>query len=132
MIRIGCSSRIHTPARFVTIAFRKQRSCSCLVPSARVRILTTGRTRLHPGTPCGELGSELPPVPLDVHSAFLHHTCDVESSAMGAHQMFTPYDLRPTIEITAFTLTAFSTFVVMTRYVPRSTSGLTITFEADH
>jgi hypothetical protein len=34
---------------------------------------------------------------------------------MGVHQMFTPYDLRPTIEITAFTLTALSTFVVVTR-----------------
>jgi hypothetical protein len=29
--------------------------------------------------------------------------------------MFTPYDLRPTIEITAFTLTALSTFVMVTR-----------------
>jgi hypothetical protein len=34
---------------------------------------------------------------------------------MGVHQMFTPYDLRPTIEITAITLTALSTLVVAVR-----------------
>lgn len=36
---------------------------------------------------------------------------------MGATKMFTPYDLRPTVEITAFSLTAISTLVVAIRYL---------------
>jgi hypothetical protein len=31
---------------------------------------------------------------------------------MGTVKMFSPYDLRPTVEITVFTLTAISTLVV--------------------
>ncbi|OAL02125.1 hypothetical protein IQ06DRAFT_346719 [Phaeosphaeriaceae sp. SRC1lsM3a] len=38
---------------------------------------------------------------------------------MGAIKMFTPWDLRPTIEITAFTLTSLSTLVVAIRFYCR-------------
>ncbi|CAO2650141.1 Nn.00g014330.m01.CDS01 [Neocucurbitaria sp. VM-36] len=38
---------------------------------------------------------------------------------MGAVKMFTPYDLRPTIEITAFVLAAVSTLVVTVRFYCR-------------
>jgi hypothetical protein len=34
---------------------------------------------------------------------------------MGATKMFTPYDLRPTIEITEYTLASLSTMVVVIR-----------------
>lgn len=43
-----------------------------------------------------------------------------KSVNMGAIKMFTPWDLRPTIEITAFTLTSLSTLVVAIRYVQRT------------
>ncbi|KAH7412010.1 hypothetical protein DE146DRAFT_751153 [Phaeosphaeria sp. MPI-PUGE-AT-0046c] len=38
---------------------------------------------------------------------------------MGAIKMFTPWDLRPTVEITAFTLTSLSTLVVAIRFYCR-------------
>jgi hypothetical protein len=57
---------------------------------------------------------ELFTVSLGVHSTFLRLAWWWQSIVMGV-QMFTPYDLRPTIEITAFTLTGVSTLVVATR-----------------
>lgn len=36
---------------------------------------------------------------------------------MDTITMFRPYDMRPTIEITAFTLTGISTLVILIRYI---------------